>query len=68
MTEYRNLDTTKAFSQLKGLKPYDIKNGLDGKRIGASTIAEAGSLSYNYAAMPVDGKIIDALQALADEQ
>jgi glucose-6-phosphate isomerase len=58
----------KAFSKLKGLKPYDIKNGLDGKRIKASTIAEAGSLSYNYAAMPVDGKIIDALQALADEQ
>ena len=68
MTEYRNLDTAEVFSKLKGLKPYDIKNGLDGKRIRESTIAEAGSLSYNYAAMPVDGKIIDALQALADEQ
>ena len=68
MTEYRNLDTAEAFSKLKGLRPYDIKNGLDGKRIRESTIAEAGSLSYNYAAMPVDGKIIDALQALADEQ
>ena len=66
--EFRNLDLTNGFSKLKEQKPFDIKNNLNEQRIEKSTIGEAGSLSYNYAAMPVDDKIIDALQALADEQ
>ena len=66
--EYRNLDLTNGFSELRKQKPFDIKNNLDARRIEKSTIGEAGSLSYNYAALPVDDKIIDALQALADEQ
>ena len=66
--EYRNLDLTNGFAKLKAQKPFDIKNNLNAQRIGKSTIGEAGSLSYNYAAMPVDDDIIDALQALADEQ
>ena len=68
MTEYRNLDETKAFASLKACRPFDIREGLDGDRIKACTVAEAGSLAYNYAAMPVDDEIIDTLQALADEQ
>ena len=68
MTEYRNLDETRAFASLKAARPFDIRAGLDGERIRTCTIAEAGSLSYNYAAMPVDRAIVDVLQDLADEQ
>ena len=62
MTEYRNLDETRAFASLKAARPFDIRAGLDGERIRTCTIAEAGSLSYNYAAMPVDRAIVDVLQ------
>ncbi len=65
---YINLDATKSFAKLEGCKPFDIKKGLSAKRIDACTIAEAGSLKYNYAALPVDDHILDILQELADEQ
>ena len=68
MIEYRNLDCAKAFAELKGQKPFDIKNNLCAERIEKSTIGEAGTLAYNYGAMPVDEDIIDTLQKLADEQ
>ena len=66
--EYRNLDLVRSFSKLKEQKPFDIRTGLNAERIEKATINEAGSLCYNYGAMPVDDKIIDTLQALADEQ
>ena len=66
--EYRNLDLTQSFSKLKAQKPFDIVSNLSGDRIEKACIKEAGSLCYNYGAMPVDDKIIDTLQALADEQ
>ena len=66
--EYRNLDKTQSFSKLKAQKPFDIVNNLSDERIEKACIKEAGSLCYNYGAMPVDDKIIDTLQALADEQ
>ena len=68
MIEYKDMDKTEAFSKLSACKPFSIKDGLDARRIGICTIHEAGSLSYNYGAMPVDEGTIDALQALADEQ
>ena len=68
MIDYRNLDCTESFAELKARKPFDIKNNLCAERIEKSTIREAGSLCYNYAAMPVDETIIDSLQKLADEQ
>ncbi len=66
--DYKDLDRTENYTKLKTAKPFDIKHGLTAKRIEGSTIKEAGSLVYNYGAMPVDEKIIGLLQALADEQ
>ena len=66
--EYRNLDLARNYSKLKEQKPLDIRKNLDADRIVKSSIKEAGSLCYNYGAMPVDDGIIDTLQALADEQ
>ena len=68
MIEYKNLTQTKSYGKLSAIKAYDIKHNLSGARIEGSSIREAGTLVYNYGAMPVDGKTIDALQALADEQ
>ncbi len=68
MINYNDMDKTQGFSALKEQKPFDIKNGLSAKRIEACTIREAGSLAYNYGAMPVGDEIVDTLQALADEQ
>ncbi len=68
MIEYKNLTETKSFSALKACEPFDIKHNLNAKRIEGATIKEAGSLVYNYAALPVDDKSIDLLQKLADEQ
>ena len=68
MIKYNDFNLTENYARLKALKPFDIKSDLDEARIGDCCIKEAGSLVYNYGAMPVDGKIIDVLQALADEQ
>ena len=68
LIKYNDFNLTENYARLKALKPFDIKSGLDEARIGDCCIKEAGSLVYNYGAMPVDGKIIDVLQALADEQ
>ncbi len=68
MVKYTNLDKTESFSKLKDVKPFDIKNSLSAARIRNASIAEAGSMVYNYGAMPVSDEAIDALQALADEQ
>lgn len=68
MINYKDLDLTDNYAVLKAKKPFDIKTCLNADRIRKSNIREAGSMSYNYAAMPVDEDIIDTLQALADEQ
>ena len=65
---YVNLDKTKAFDKLSKQKPFDIRTGLSKARIEKSSISEAGSLVFNYGALPVDEKIIDTLQELAQEQ
>lgn len=67
MLNYIDLDKTSSFSLLKNQKPFDVKTGLSAKRILSSDIPEAGSLVYNYAALPVDENVINALQALSDE-
>ena len=66
--KYNDMDKTKAYGRLMECKPFDVRKGLSPSRIENSTIEEAGSLSFNYASLPVDDEILDALQALADEQ
>ena len=65
--EYKDLDKTKSFRFLKALAPFDVRK-IDSKRIGKYMTAEAGTLKFNYAALPVDDMIINQLQELADEQ
>lgn len=64
---YIDLDKTKGFSALEKDAKVAIKTVLNKERINAYSIAAGGSLTYNYAAMPVDDQIIDDLQSLADE-
>ncbi len=66
--EYRDLDKTKAFQELLKAEKFEIKTGLCANRIKSCTVKEAGSLVFNYAALPVSDKIVDILQKLADEQ
>ena len=66
--KYIDMDKTKAYERLLECKPFDVRKGLTPSRIENSTIDEAGSLSFNYASLPVDDDILDALQQLADEQ
>ena len=65
---YTDLNKTKAFRELSEVKPFDIKNGLNGDRIRKCSVKEAGTLTFNYAALPVNDEIIDKLQQLSDEQ
>lgn len=65
--EYKNLDTLKAFAELSNSKKASIKELLSKERVEKCNIAAGGSLTYNYAAMPVTDEAISLMQALADE-
>jgi glucose-6-phosphate isomerase len=68
--EYRNLDATKAYGNLKKIdaKAISLKKLLTPERIGAYSIPAGGGLTYNYAAKKVSEEILAGLQQLADEQ
>ncbi len=68
MIHYRNLDESKSFFLLSKLPKVDIAKSLTPERIALYTIRIPEGFSFNYAAAPVDEDILDALQALADEQ
>ncbi len=68
---WKNLDLLASYEALKGLDKVDIKAAMAGEN-GAKRVAEykvpmSNDMVYNYAAKQVDDKILDALQALADE-
>lgn len=65
--EYKNLTEAKAFTSLKDDKKVNIKDILSEDRILSSSIKMGGGLYYNYAALPVDEKIIKDFQKLSDE-
>ena len=65
--EYKNLDKASAFEALKNTEKKDIKSLLTAERVKKSEIKLGGGLKYNWAAMPVDDKIIKNYQKLADE-
>jgi len=68
MIEYRNLDECESFAALSGLPKPAVGSLLSPERIRDFSIPLPEGFVYNYAAAPVDGKIVDALQKLADEQ
>ncbi len=65
--EYINLTSMSAFSKLGSDEKVSVKSLLSGERIGKANIKLGGGLVYNWAAMPVDDRIIRDLQKLADE-
>ncbi len=73
MANWNNLDTTKAFEELLTLKEEVVVKDVMAGESGAKRVAEynapiAAGLTFNYAARPVDEKVLDVLQKLADEQ
>ncbi len=66
--EYRNLDHLESFKTLKNSKPVDIKTELNQERVYKYEIEAGSSIKFNYAALPVDNRIIEILQNISDEQ
>ena len=65
---YNNLDKLNSYKALKEVKKASLKTLLTKERIKNSNIDAGGTLTYNYAAMPVNDEIIDTLSTLAKEQ
>lgn len=68
MIHYENIDRCDSFSALTKLPTIDVAKALTPERVAAYTIKMPEGFTYGYAASPVNEAIIDALQALADEQ
>ncbi|MBQ8063416.1 MAG: glucose-6-phosphate isomerase, partial [Clostridia bacterium] len=72
MANWKNLDTLKAYDELLELRnEVEVREALAGEN-GAKRVAEynvpiAEGLTFNYAARPVNEKVLKTLQALADE-
>ncbi|SHN61048.1 glucose-6-phosphate isomerase [Butyrivibrio hungatei DSM 14810] len=71
MVDWKNLDTLKAYDDLKNVKHVDLVSAMTGesgaKRVKNYSVKMAAGLSYNYAAKEVDDNVLSALKALADE-
>ncbi|MDR1948166.1 MAG: glucose-6-phosphate isomerase, partial [Spirochaetaceae bacterium] len=69
---YIDFDKTAAYQNLLALvsrgKGFDFVSRLDAERVRKSVVPLAAGLGYSWAAKVVDGAVLDALQALADEQ
>ena len=72
MPNYTNLDETNSYKKLLALGPrgkgFDFRAKLDAARVKAARTPLAAGLTYSWAAKAADDAVIDALQALADEQ
>ena len=67
-TEYRNLDTLPSFAALGSLQRVNLSAALTPERIRAYSVPMAAGLTFNYAARPIDERILGALESLAREQ
>ena len=69
---WMDFDKTAAYGRLRSLagsyKNFDYAGLLDAERVQASITPLASGLRYSWAAKAVDGPVLEALQALADEQ
>ncbi|MDR0497288.1 MAG: glucose-6-phosphate isomerase [Treponema sp.] len=70
--KYINFDQTAAYKKLAELasagKNFDFSKMLTPERVKQSGVSLGNGLIFNWAAKAVDEKVLDALQALADEQ
>jgi len=66
--EYRNLDQTQSFKDLKNTPLVDIKTELTEEKVNKYEIETGKHIKFNYAALPVNNKILDILSNLSNEQ
>ena len=70
--KYIDFDKTNAYKRLADLaaagKKFELKKALSPERVRQCDVPLAEGFVYNWAAKAVDDRILDALQALADEQ
>ena len=68
---WKNLDLLASFNELKDLEKVDLAEAMTGengaKRVTEYKVPMSNGMVYSYAAKQVDDKILDCLQALADE-
>ncbi len=70
--EWRNFDLLESYKKLENIgEPVDVKAVMSGEN-GAKRVAEykvpmSNGMVYSFAAKQVDDRVLDALQALADE-
>ena len=72
MANWKNLDTLKAYDELLELwNEVEVKEVMAGesgaKRVAEYNVPIAAGLTFNYAARPVDDKVLKTMQDLADE-
>ena len=71
MVEWKNLDTLKAYQELKDTERVNLAEVMSGEngaeRVKTYSVPMAEGMAYNYAAKAVDGKVLEALAKLAKE-
>ncbi|MFQ3547027.1 MAG: glucose-6-phosphate isomerase, partial [Termitinemataceae bacterium] len=72
MVNFKNLDTTAAYTKLSALseagKKFDFRKELSAERVRRCLVPMAAGLTYSYGAKAVDDRVLQVLQELADEQ
>ena len=65
---YQNLDQTQSYKKLKTTTPVDIKMELTEEKVNKYEIKTGANIKFNYAALPVNTKILEILSGLSKEQ
>ncbi|MBE6969854.1 MAG: glucose-6-phosphate isomerase [Ruminococcaceae bacterium] len=71
MIQWKNMDTLKAYEELRQLQSVDLAKEMSGEqgavRVGSYSVKMADGLAFNYAARPVNDEILSVLARLAEE-
>ena len=71
MIMWKNMDTLKAYEELRQLQPINLAEEMSGERgaqrVGSYSVKMADGLSFNYASRPVNEEILSVLGKLAEE-
>ena len=71
MIMWKNMDTLKAYEELRQLQPINLAEEMSGERgaqrVGSYSVKMADGLSFNYASRPVNEEILSVLAKLAEE-
>ncbi len=66
--EFKNLDQTQSYKDLKNTSTIDIKTELSKTRVDSYEIETGKNIKFNYAALPVNDGILKTLAKLSKEQ